>query len=107
MYLGFMHLHSRKRVEPFPSRAPTKRLLDYLMYGVALLAPLALAPQVYSIYATREVGGLVLSSWAMLGTVNALWVVYGVTHRSPPLILSNIVFLCLHLAGVAGVFLYR
>lgn len=107
MYLGFMHLHARKRTEPFPSRAAGKRLLDYLMYGVALMAPLALAPQVYAIYSTREVGGLVLSSWAMLGAVNALWIVYGVTHRSPPLVLSNIVFMLLHVAGVTGVFLYR
>ncbi|HQT82971.1 MAG TPA: SemiSWEET family transporter [Candidatus Paceibacterota bacterium] len=108
--LGFHHLRSRVIAtsgrEPFPARSAPKRLLDYVMYGVGVLAPLALLPQVIQIYTTKSAAGLSLSTWALLTFFNALWVLYGVVHRDKPIILTNILFTILNATIVVGVLLY-
>lgn len=50
-------------LEPFPSRDVWKRFLDYLMYGVGILAPIALVPQIMQIYTTRSADGISLLTW--------------------------------------------
>lgn len=93
-------------LEPFPARSLFKRGLDRFMYGVALLAPLALVPQIYQLFVTRETGGLSLTTWVLLAVVNFLWTLYGLVHKDKHLIIANgLLFLC-HLVLLAGLVLY-
>src|SRR5262249_13395759 len=105
MNLGFLHLHSRKRPEPFPSRNGYKRLLDHAMFVVAFFAPLALVPQVFSIYTTNNVQGLVLTTWLMLASINILWILYGASHKTTPVVVANVFFLLLNASGAVGILL--
>jgi len=111
MKLGYRHLHARRRMmknlEPFPSRIGYRRALDYLTFIVAILSPLALVPQVYAIYSTRDVAGLTLSTWLSLGFIDALWVLYGLSHRTVPVIASNALFSLLNFSIVIGILIYR
>ena len=109
MFGGSFHIHVRKRIHaghPFPSRRPFLRRFDYLMYIVAIFAPLALVPQIVAIYGTRDVSGLALPTWIMLGGINLLWTIYGILHRSFPVVLANALFFLLHIVGVIGILLF-
>ena len=111
MHEGLHHLHSRKRIyerlEKYPSPSLLKRLFDYLMYAVAILSPLALLPQIFEIYSSHNVAALSLPTWAMLGSINILWTLYGLLHREYPILIASIAFACLNFAGVVGILMYR
>jgi uncharacterized protein with PQ loop repeat len=108
--LGFHHLRSRALVaqglEPFPARGSWKRFLDHLMYGVGIFAPLALMPQIISIYVDHEKQGVSLETWILLAVFNILWTVYGVVHKDKPIIITHTLFTILDGSIVAGVLLF-
>ncbi len=111
MNLGFQHLSARRRLfsnlEPFPAEQMLKRGLDYLMYGVGIVQPVALVPQALSIYVHHETTGVSITTWLLLGVFNALWALYGAAHRDRPIFICNTLLTVLDLVIVFGVFLYR
>ncbi|MDO8408051.1 MAG: SemiSWEET family transporter [bacterium] len=110
MNLGMRHIHARKRVarslEPFPSSRLGRRVFDYLMYGVGLLQPVALLPQVAAIYLDGSKSGVSLSTWLMLTVFNTLWATYGYLHHDRLIMTANILLTILDIAIVAGVLWY-
>src|SRR3990167_8089206 len=95
---GMHHLHVRKRMytklEPYP-------------HPVAIVAPIALLPQVLSVYSTKNVSGLVVFPWIFLGCMHILWVFYGTIHRELPLVLTSIFFALMNFSLLVGILLYR
>ena len=110
MQQGLHHLHMRKRiythVSPYPHPTYWKRILDYLMYVVAIGSPLALLPQIFQIYGTRDAGGVSLMSFTLFAALNALWTVYAMTHRDLPLTIASAIFAALDVVIVVGILLY-
>ena len=110
MNLGMRHIHARRRVarnlEPFPSSRLGRRVFDYLMYGVGLLQPAALLPQVAAVYLDGSKSGVSLSTWLMLTVFNTLWATYGYLHRDRLIMTANILLTILDIAIVAGVLWY-
>jgi len=110
MSLGQQHLHARQRIfkhlEPFPARTALKRFLDYLMYAVGIVAPLAILPQIFQIYSTKSGAGVSLSTWAILGCINILWAIYGVVHKEKQIIFANVLIALCDLIIVIGVLRY-
>ncbi len=84
-----------------------KILLDMLIYPVAIAAPLALVPQVWQLYATHNVSGLSLPTWAALGILNIVWIFYSVVHRERPVLLTNAALMVLNFAIALGTLLYQ
>ncbi len=84
-----------------------RRFFDFLMYGIGVMAPLALLPQVIHVYSYKDAAGLSLTTWLLLGTINTLWVVYGWLHRAYPILLANLGMALLNFIIVVGIFLYR
>ena len=107
---GFHHLRARARVtrglEQFPSRNKMKRLLDYLMYAVGILAPLALVPQIIQLYTTKSSAGLALPTWLLFTFFNVLWATYGVVHKDKHIIYANALMALFNAIVVAGVLMY-
>ena len=107
MNIGQQHIYARSRVfsslEPFPSRDALKRFLDYLMYGVGIIQPIALVPQVIAIYFYHQTSGISLSTWTLLACFNVLWTLYGYVHKEVPILISNILMTMLDLIIVFGV----
>ena len=93
MDVGTHHLHLRKRMyknlEAYPHPEALKRLFDRMMYVVGVAMPLALLPQVLQVYATHDVGELSFFTWSVLGFFNILWTIYGILHRTPPIIIGS------------------
>lgn len=112
--IGFHHLRLRKRatdrikkgLEPFPAKGLGKRLLDYLMYGVAVASPFALLPQVLRVLADGDVSGLVLSTWVLLACANCLWLLYSLVHREWHIFIANFITGAMNISIAVGVFLY-
>jgi uncharacterized protein with PQ loop repeat len=82
------------------------RLLDKVIYAVALISPLALLPQASQVFLKHDTAGLAISTWFMLGAINSLWVVYGIAHKDKPIIIANFLLATLDFAIVFGILKY-
>lgn len=109
--LGLKHYQKRKKRAPeggFPTRDSVKRTAaDLLVYPAAVIAPLALLPQAWTLYATRDAGGLAFLTWFVLALINVVWIFYGHAHRERPIVLTNCASLILNSAIALGILLYR
>ena len=99
--LGMHHLHRRRRASS-AALSP----FDYLMYGVGLVQPLALLPQISAIYLEHSKVGVSMATWLALTVFNTLWAIYGYRHRAWPIMIANIMLAILDIAIVAGVLWY-
>lgn len=107
---GFHHLQVRSQVsqglEPFPSTDKTKRIFDYVMYGVGILAPAALIPQIFQIYSTKSGAGLSLATWILLTISNIMWVIYAVIHKDKHIMVASGLMVFFNSLVVLGVLIY-
>lgn len=76
------------------------------MYGVGLVAPLALLPQILQIYTTKSAAGLSVPTWFLLIIHNVLWSLYAVVHKEPQLMLANSLFALFNTTIFVGILLY-
>ncbi|MCX6787669.1 MAG: SemiSWEET family transporter [Candidatus Kaiserbacteria bacterium] len=110
MHHGLHHIRTRACVteglEPFPARTLPMRLLDYVMYGVAFVAPLALLPQILQIYGTKSSEGVSLLTWSLLTLSNILWTVYAMVHKDKHLFFASAFVIVFHLTIVIGLLIY-
>lgn len=95
------HLHRRHR-----ARGQRLSPFDYLMYGVGMVQPLALLPQISAIYLDHSKVGVSMTTWLALTVFNTLWAIYGYRHRAIPIMIANIMLTILDLAIVLGVLYY-
>jgi uncharacterized protein with PQ loop repeat len=107
---GFHHLRKRMRamrgVEPFPSRSILVRVLDYFMYFVGIVSPLALLPQIVQIYSTKGPAGVSFLTWSLLTIASVLWTIYAVVHKDKLLLFASALMVVFHLMIVVGLWLY-
>lgn len=104
------HVHKRKRVylvgEPYPHPNKFKRMMDWLIYFVAVLGPLVAIPQVLKIWIEQNASGVSIISWGayLLGSI--IWITYGLIHNEKPIIISNILWMIANIFIVIGIFVY-
>lgn len=110
MHGGLHHLHARKRLykhlSPYPHPTRWKRLFDYVMYGVAILSPASLLPQLHMLYTFQDAAGLSLTTWLLGNIINLLWLAYGLIHRDIPLMVSGLILAILNILMVYGIIAY-
>jgi MtN3 and saliva related transmembrane protein len=70
-------------------------LLDALGYAAGALTTTAFVPQVMKSWATRDLSGISLRMYGLFTTGVALWLLYGLSLASWPIILCNGVTLLL------------
>jgi MtN3 and saliva related transmembrane protein len=61
----------------------------------ALLTTLSFVPQAYQVYHTRKTHDLSLGMFTLFALGVALWLVYGIFHRSVPIMAANFITLLL------------
>ena len=97
---GFYHIHLRKRkapsLEPFPARNFWFRLLDRLVLVVGVIGPLVTVPQILKIYVTHDASGISLVSWGMWALLDIPWILYGIAHREPPIVITYTLYCILN-----------
>ncbi len=108
--IGEHHLDVRKRLysslQPFPHPDALKRSFDRIMYVIAFGVPLALVPQVFKVYAFKDVGDLAIETWALLAFFNVLWTFYGILHKTTPIIVSSMLTGALQVSLVVAILIY-
>jgi uncharacterized protein with PQ loop repeat len=108
---GLHHYHLRtrlyKNLEKFPHPKPLKRFFDHLMYGVGIMAPFVLLPQILTLYETKDASGFSIATWGLLACINVLWAFYGALHRERPIMLANIVMFLFNFTIVLEIFMYQ
>jgi uncharacterized protein with PQ loop repeat len=105
--LGFHHLRGRVRqtqnIEPFPAKAPAKRVLDYVMSVVGVAQPFALVPQVIAVYIDHQTAGLSPLTWGLLTICNTLWALYGAAHHDRIIMIANTLIALFDVAILIGI----
>jgi MtN3 and saliva related transmembrane protein len=69
--------------------------LELVGYAAAIFTTTSFVPQAVKILKNHDTRSISLSMYAMFTMGVALWLVYGLTLRSPPIILANAVTLLL------------
>src|SRR3989344_4926989 len=93
------HVHLRKRIskglEPYPARSAWKRLLDKVIYAVGIIGPVMSIPQIALIYTTKNAAGVEPISWLSWAAMNIPWILYGLVHKEPPIVITySLWFFC-------------
>lgn len=114
LHIGLQHLLHRRNVESIegashesPGTVFRNTVLDRLMYGVAIVAPTVLLPQVFELYVAKDAHGLSLITWGLLALINGLWVTYARAHHEKPVFISSLLSGLIEVFIVIGIFLYR
>ncbi|MFH1421042.1 MAG: SemiSWEET family transporter [Candidatus Aenigmatarchaeota archaeon] len=98
--LGWHHFHLRKRIhkklEPYPSKNKWKRLLDKIIYIVAVFGPIMTIPQAYNVVVQRNTAGISAPTWGTYLVISIFWLTYGIAHKEKPIILANSCFIVLN-----------
>jgi MtN3 and saliva related transmembrane protein len=63
--------------------------LELLGYGAAVFTTASFIPQAVKIMSSRDTQSISVWMYAMFTTGVALWLIYGLMLRSPPIILAN------------------
>ncbi|MDY0341900.1 MAG: SemiSWEET family transporter [Coriobacteriia bacterium] len=72
-----------------------------MLFGIVY--PLAMAPQLYNVWALNRTAGL-SGITSLIGlVVSAIWTVYGLIHRQKPIWVANLVWIGVHAAMAAGI----
>jgi len=109
--LGLHHLHKRKRIfqkqKKYSSPNKLERLMDKLIYIVAIFGPLIALPQLFEIWINKKVEGVSIITWGGFLIGSLFWVSYGLIHKEKPIIIMNMIWFILYILIIAGVFVYR
>jgi MtN3 and saliva related transmembrane protein len=71
---------------------------DLIGYGAAVLTTAAFVPQALKSWVSRDLSGISLSMYSLFTLGVGLWLIYGITLKSWPIIIANGITLAL--AGV-------
>ena len=96
------HQHMRKRLS---SRRFQLSLVDKLVYVAGPMIPVAIIPQVYSVWVLEEVQGVALVTWIILSITSFSMGIYAAVHREKPLIMTYVPLFLLNISVVIGVIL--
>lgn len=97
------HHHTRKR----PKKGTRfDRLLDNSVCVVAAISPIMTIPQIIKIWTIKDAESLSLPTWGTYALMNVFWLIYGIRHRNPPLLINSLLWAVLYVIILAGIFLY-
>lgn len=109
--MALFHLHRRKRIhlphlENFPSQNKWKKFLDKVIYAVGIAGPILVIPQAYEIWINKNASGVSIISWSGFVFLGIIWLLYAITHKEKPLIVTYIGFIIIQSFVVIGVIIY-
>lgn len=101
MHKKHQHVYT-KVVKSFEHMTPFERFVTI----IGSLNPIASIPQVIRVWNLRSAEELSLFSWAfgLFGTI--VWLIYGISRRSWPLIASGLLWLAVYVPIVIAIILY-
>lgn len=83
-----------------------KYIIDRVVMVTGLIGPVASIPQAVQIFSTQDAQGVSLITWALFIVANGALLVYGLVHKLPPIIVSNICWEIIQVIIVIGIVMY-
>ncbi len=83
-----------------------KILISYIMFSVAILAPLSNYPQIHKLFTLQITSGLSVETWIMYLLFAIVQLTYAVINKIKPLIISNILWIIIEIIMVYGILLF-
>lgn len=83
-----------------------KDLIEKLVYFAAIFYPLLSLPQIYKIYETKSADDFSLLTWASSFVFEAIFLLYGIKHKLPPVYIASVLWLISYCLIIAGILLY-
>lgn len=80
--------------------------IDKAMNVVAVIHPMTALPQIFQIYATKDVTGVSLLTWILFMFIGVVFLAYGILHKIKPLIILQLLWFIVDGAVVTGILLY-
>lgn len=85
------------------SNKQAKRLVSYMMYGVAVVMPLSNYPQISKLYSTHVTSGLSIETWFMYLFFGFIPLAYAILNNIRPLVISNVLWTIVNLMMIYGI----
>ena len=77
--------------------------IDRLVSLVAILGPLTSLPQIIEIwFVDKNAAGVSLLTWCLFLLIGVIWLIYGIVHKSRPVIISNALWILAQAIIVLG-----
>lgn len=83
-----------------------KVMLSYIMFSVAILAPLSNYPQINKLFTLQITEGLSVETWIMYLLFAVIQLMYAVSNSIKPLIVSNVLWIIIELIMIYGILLF-
>ncbi len=99
------HHHHLKEIHH--SHKTINKLVPFVMWTVAILAPLSTLPQIFDIYSTHSVSGLSLTTWFLFVLSPMIWLGYGLLHKDKFILVNNFLWMTMSSTVLIGILLYR
>ena len=104
------HQHIRKRINkkyrPFPANKLSIRLLDYWVTGLGTIMSLSVASQIAVIYANQDATNISLLTWGTFTVWSYTMLLYGIIHKTFPIILTYATGSILYTLVIIAIFVY-
>lgn len=68
---------------------------DWMGYAAAVLTTTSFVPQAWLTFRSRDVSGISLGMYGTFTVGVALWLAYGIALRAWPIVIANLITLCL------------
>ena len=86
---------------------PYQTSIDRLVNVIAVVGPLTSLPQIVEIwFIDKSAAGVSLVTWSLFLLMAAIWLLYGIAHKSRPIITSNALWIVAQGLIVAGAIRY-
>ena len=82
------------------------KLIGYMMYAVSVGMPMTDIPQLIQIFSTKVATGLSASAWVMYAAFGVVPLMYAISNKLKPLIISNVLWMIVDAAMIYGIFRY-
>lgn len=84
-----------------------RKLIDNVMIVVSIIAPLLSLPQAWIIYTGHSAENVSLFTWMSFLGFAILYLLYGILHKLPPLIVNNVLWISIDILVITGILMYR
>lgn len=74
---------------------PMPTWTDWMGYAAAVLTTTSFVPQAWLTFRSRDVSGISLGMYGTFTAGVALWLAYGIALRAWPIVIANLITLCL------------
>jgi len=104
------HIQLKKRIhfkhEQYPHPDKFKRLIDKLIYAIALFGPIVSIPQILKIYLYQNASGVSTFTWIgyLIGSI--FWLTYGILHKEKPIVFSSVLWIIIEILIFIGTIIY-